>query len=136
MLGDGSPEQAESFCCKIVGAELMFVFAAGMKIDNDRQILAHCFRNHGIEHLHGVATLPWTATLKDRRIDAQAHVIKAELVDECDVVERGIGREPLHAVVARLREPLAGIDSMAEMLCALPRRRRWRVLRETRTRDQ
>src|SRR5438477_9759246 len=106
-----------------------------MNIDNDRQTFRQCFVHDGIECFYAFAVSPRAAAVEDGGIDAEAYMIESQAAHEGNVVERGVSRESLQAVVSGLREPLAGVDTVPQALRTPPGRRRSRILRDGNRRE-
>jgi len=129
MIGNRSPQQPEFLRGKVVRSYLAFELRAGMNVENDRQTFRQCFVEDGIERLYALTISPRPVAIEDGGIDAEAHMIESQTAHERDVVERGVGRESLGAVVRGLREPLASIDTVPQALRTPQGRRRSRILR-------
>jgi hypothetical protein len=90
-----------------------------MEIEDYGEILAQGAVYDIVKHLHAIAICAGAEAIEDLRIDTDADVIEAHLLDTVNVVELGVGAESLRGVVGRLREPLAGVNAMAEMLSTM-----------------
>jgi hypothetical protein len=91
-----------------------------MKVKNDIKIDGKRLLNHLVEELNSLAGVPVAITLKDDRIDGNANMIEAELVDVLDIRRRCKGSELRNGLDPAFREPAADGNAMLQVLNALP----------------
>lgn len=120
VLGEGAPERDEVADAGGSLEELGLVFAGGMDIDDDGEMVVEHDLDDAIEL---GAEVGWFAGIlpgeQRAGVDAETDVVEAHAGDESDVGFSGEGLQPMAGVVVGLGKPLAGIDAVLEMLGAL-----------------
>jgi len=120
VSGQGSPQRGEGFDAGFALEERGLVFAGGVDVDDNGEMVVE----HGVDGLvelgHEGGLVAGVLPRDERAgVDREAAVVEAHGRDESDILRGGEAFEALRRVVIRLREPLAGVDAVLQVLRAL-----------------
>ena len=124
VRGQLAPQHLQPLHRFVAAAQRHLVAVFRMQIDLHRQPVGQ-HRVHGlVEPRHKIVVQsigPERTLLQRRGVNAQAHIVKAQLRNQRNVGGVGIAVRARRRVVARLRKPAGCVDPMFQVLRARPR---------------
>ena len=119
MCGQLAPKRGKSLDLIVAAAQLLLVGVAGVHVDLDGEAVRKNCIHGAIQAGKEIRTrFPASAErlIERVRIDAQPHVIEAELRHQGNVLGVSVAIGVRRGVICRLREPLRSIDAVAQVV--------------------